>query len=198
MAGPDIVLFVIGALLFGGATYAIVSSPGGLGGAGSAAGFFNVQFQTDTVELDSQSAPSLRSASLEFEVTAMNVTALEFAVACTGQTGDVGPVTFSLAVDVQGPNGQTGSAQGSCGQGVTVPIEIAAAPGPATAAGATEADARANLATFENATAAQGTWTVTITGSRGGAPLPLPAGDPGGTVSLTATEWVPTLTPGSR
>jgi len=200
MAGPDIVLFVIGALLFGGATYAIVSSPSGLGGAGSPLGLFTVTFDEETVELDSQTAPSLRDATLEFEVAAANVSSLEFVIACTGTAGDVGPVAFTLAVQVTGPNGLAGEGTGSCGQGVVVPIEVAPMPESTSAQGSDEAEATANVPEQPSARAAQGTWTVEIAGSRSGAPSPLPINpsDPGGTVTLNAIEWTPRLAPVTR
>lgn len=196
MAGPDIVLFVVGAALFGGATYAIVNMGGGLGSAGSALGQFTVQYDAAAVEVGSEPAPSLRSATATFDVNESDVVSIVVDVACTGATGDVGPVSFNLAVSVEGPNGLTGQGTGTCGGGASVQIEVAALPGDTSAPGSTEDDARANLAAGPNATRGAGEWTVTVSGNRGTpSPVPLPAGDPGGTITLTANVARPRFTP---
>jgi hypothetical protein len=159
-----------------------------------------VAYDAALVEVDSQTAATLRSATQTFEVTQANVTTVDLNVACTGAGGDIGPIPFQLAVDVQGPNGLVGTGTGSCGAGVLVQVPVTAMPASTTVPGSTETQARGNLPVDANATAAVGTWTVTITGSRGGAPSPLPVNpsDPGGTIVMNVEQWTARLTPIQR
>lgn len=197
MAGPDIVLFVVGALLFGGATYAIVTSDD-LGGSTSALGVFQVSYTSSLVELGQETPASLRSATATFDVTQANVSALTLTISCTGATAG-GPVPFNLQVTVEGPGGITTDGTGTCASGVTIDIPVAAMPPATSVAGTTEAEANDNLALAENATAAQGAWTVTVSGSRQGTgALPVPVGDPGGTIVLAAEVWTPQFSPIQR
>lgn len=202
MAGPDIVLFVVGAVLFGGATYAIVSLDGGLGNT-SAAGFFDVSFSTTDEELTRETVGDLRSATLDVEVdeaAAGHIVALTFIVECTDlPAGAAAPFTLQLAVE--GPNGQTGDASGACGSAVEVPFEVGEVPADTVAPGSTEADARAAFEETIHAgetSAAVGTWSVTVSGGRGGATGVIPVANPSGAIVVMAQEWTPTFTPGTR
>lgn len=197
MAGPDIVLFVIGALLFGGATYAIVSQPGGLGGAGSALGAFNVAWSPELVELESEPVANLRSGEVAFNVTRTDVSAIVVTLECS-DAAPVSPVPFNVQVSVAGPHGLAKEGSGSCGQPIVieVPTGFALPTEKGVVAGSTEAEARANLAADGNTTAT-GTWTVTVSGSRGQTPT-LPVGDPSGSVTLAVEVAKATLTPIQR
>lgn len=202
MAGPDIVLFVVGAVLFGGATYAIVALDGGLGNT-SAAGFFDVTFSTQSEEHAREPVADLRSAVVPIEIdeaVARHLVALVFSIDCTDlPAGTAAP--FNLQLSVEGPNGQSGEASGACGSAIEVPFELGEAPPPTVAAGSTETEARAS---FEEAihagepSAAIGTWTVTVSGGRGGATSIIPVANPSGAIVVTAEEWTPTFTPGTR
>lgn len=197
MAGPDIVLFVIGALLFGGATYAIVSQPGGLGGAGSALGAFNVAWSPELVEVGSEPVANMRAGEVSFDVTRTDVSAVVVTVDCADAT-PVSPVPFNVQVAIAGPNGLANEGSGACGQPIVIEVptgfELPTEDG--VVAGRTEAEARANLEERGN-TNATGAWTVTVSGSRGQAPT-LPVGDPSGTVTLEVEVAKATLTPIQR
>lgn len=192
MAGPDIVLFVVGALLFGGATYAIVSE-GALGTTGSAAGVFNVAYETETVELDSLAVADYRSATLEFDVAQGNVSKLVVTLGCTDPVSAAVP--FTIQATLTGPGGLMGEGSGACGTAIVIEVPVADAPTAATVLGSTEDEARENLPEADNATAAQGAWTLEISGGRQGAPPILPVGNPGGTAVVSAEVWTPTFTP---
>lgn len=198
MAGPDIVLFVVGALLFGGATYAIVSSEGDLGGAGSALGVFTVTYAPSMVEVGSAEAASLRAATAEFDLNETNVLRVLVLVQCTDTGPTLDTVPFQLQIRVEGPNGLVGEGSGSCTQDPAVEIPIATLPASTTAPGATEAEARSGLPPATEPTAV-GTWTVTVTGSRAQQQaVPLPVVDPAGTITLTAEIAEPSFAPVQR
>lgn len=192
MAGPDIVLFVVGALLFGGATYAIVSTDG-LGGSASALGVFQVTYSARTIEIGTIDVASMRSATEDFEVDEPGVTKVVVDVTCT----DPLPVAFSISVAVKGPNGQTGEGAGSCTVPVEIEFPIATIPADTTVAASTEDEARANLAGPENNTA-NGLWTVTVSGTRGQQPVPIPVADPAGTIALSVEVAQPRFSPVQR
>lgn len=194
MAGPDLVLFVVGALLFGGASYAIVAE-GGVGSS-SALGVFEVSFDTSAEEVGSEDVQSFRSASAEFDVSADRVSKVVVTVQCADPAGAAAP--FTLQVAVEGPNGLGAPPQsGTCGQPLEIPIEVAPVPADTTVQARTEEEARERVQS-ENSTAAQGTWTVTVTGGRSAPALPVNPGDPGGSIALSVEQWAPTFTPVQR
>lgn len=197
MAGPDIVLFVVGAVLFGGATYAIVNTEGGLTGAGSALGAFNVAWSSQLVEIGSEPLGTMRSGDATFDVNATDVTSVVVTVECADVTA-VSPVPFNVEVALAGPGGLVGDGSGTCGTPIVVevPTGFALPTENGVVAGGTETEARANLAQAGDRSAA-GPWTVTISGSRGQAPA-LPVGDPSGTVTLEVEVAAATLTPIQR
>lgn len=196
IAGPDIVLFVVGAVLFAGATYAIVATDGS-GGAGSALGVFTVTFAPEIEEVGSEDVASMRAASLEFDVNASRVLSVIVLVSC--QEAAPVPVPFAIQVDVAGPNGLTGTGSGNCGTDITVIVDVGeSAPERTTVAGSNEAEARANLDAGD-ASAASGTWTVDISGARAQqSPLPVPVVEPGGSVTLSVETYAPTFSPVQR
>ncbi|HWH08117.1 MAG TPA: hypothetical protein VNX21_02890 [Candidatus Thermoplasmatota archaeon] len=198
-AGPDVILFVVGLLLFGGAGYALVAQGGAdvLGEPGSPTSVYTVTFPLETVEVDSADAPSFQGATATFQVNATNVKTVIVDVQCSDP---VPGGTFRLTVNVEGPNGLAGEpVSGACGAPVQVQVPVAEPPTAATAQGSTAEEAKAGLPASENATAAQGTWTVTVTGSRGGAPIGLPGpGAPGGTILMSVERWEPELSPVTR
>lgn len=200
LAGPDVILFVVGLLLFSGAGYALVvqGGPGVLGQSGSPTGAYTVTFPLETVPVgEPAAAGDLASAQATFQVNATNVKTVIVQVECS----DALPGgTFQLTVNVAGPNGLAGEpATGSCGSAVEVQVPVATPPESGLAQGDTEEEARANLAQDANATAAQGAWTVTVTGSRGAGPIPgLPAGNPGGSIVMSVERWEPELSPVQR
>lgn len=198
IAGPDIVLFLVGLVLFSGAGYALVVQGGpGVLGSGSATGVYTVTFPLETVEVDQADVPSYQSAKAEFQVNATNVKRVLVAVACTDT---VPGGTYRLTVSVEGPNGlKSAPTTGACGANLEVEVPVAEPPVSATTQGGSEEEARDALPAHENATAAQGLWTVTVAGNRGGAPLPgLPTGVPSGTLTMSVERWEPELSPVSR
>lgn len=202
MAGPDIVLFVVGAVLFGGATYAIVSLDGGLGST-SAAGFFDVTFATTDEELANEPVGDLRSATTDVaidEAAARHLVALVFSVECSDlPAGAAAPFNIQLAVT--GPNGQSDEASGACGSAVELSFPIADVPPDTIATGSTEEEARGGFEQSVHAgppSPAIGTWSVTVSGGRGGPTGVIPVGNPSGAIVVTAQEWTPTFTPGTR
>lgn len=199
IAGPDVILFAVGLLLFSGAGYALVQQGGAgvLGQGGSPTGFYDVAFPTSTVAVgEPASVPTFQGASATFQVNATNVKTVIVDVKCNDP---VPGGTFQLTVTVEGPNNLTTEqpVRGACGSAVQVQVPVAAPPEAATAQGSTEEDAKASLPTDANATAAQGEWKVTVTGSRGGTPLPgIPGpGAPSGSIEMSVERWEPKLSP---
>lgn len=204
MAGPDILLFVVGALLLGGATFAIVAQggPSALGGGSSPTSIFSVSWSVASVNVSAPKAiPDLGSSTrIDVPVTATNVTQLTFAIQCTDAVPAGAPVgPFEVTMSVAPPNGIPApkAVTAPCGGSLKVDVPVASVPPPTNVQGATADAAAATLPSDPNATMAVGTWSVTVSGSRaGGTPLPgLPAGDPGGTLAANAQTWQPQLTP---
>lgn len=193
MTGPDIVLFVVGALLFGGATYAIVNLDGGLTGAGSALGSFTATWSAKETEVGSVNVGSVRSAEETFEVETTGVTTVTVVVACNDPVP--GPGGFNVQISVAGPNGLTGEGSGACNGEIAVPIKVDTPPPDLLVRGNTESEARENLPVSQNATRAVGAWTVTVSGGRAGGLPGLPGTDPSGTITLNAETYEARLSP---
>ena len=198
MAGPDIVLFVVGALLFGGATFAIVKTEGGstLGSPGAASGAYSVTFTEKELLTKGADVPDAAAGTADLAVALDNVGTIQVSVSCADPSpAPVGQLSIQVAI--AGPNGLKGSGSGACGTPVVVKIPIAQKPSDTSASGNTQSDAEKSLAAPENATAAKGSWKVTITGGRG-TPVGLPAGtpaEPAAHIELKAFGWTPKLTP---
>lgn len=198
VAGPDIVLFALGALLFAGAATAIVTSEDGLAaitGESSPSGAFAVTFATTTIDGESADVADLGAADpVPFIVNNTRVSTVTVVVECSDNVP--GPAGFQVTVAVTGPNGISAEpVRGSCGAPIEVPVEVAAVPASTTVEARTEDEAREKLAEDANATRAVGDWTVTLTGSRGPAPIGLPAANPGGTVTMRVETWAPQFSP---
>jgi len=201
MAGPDIVLLVVGALVFGGATYAIAKQPGGLTGNASAAGVFTVTFVTSEAEGGEADVGSFRQASTTFDLEDRNVSRVTFDVVCSDPATAAVPFVIQLTVTPPAGIPAPEPKSGNCGSAITVDVPIADVPETASVPGTLEEDARANLAEFPNATRAIGTWTIDVSGARQGGPagaLPIPAGDPSGAIALTIESWEPRFAPIQR
>lgn len=202
LAGPDIVLFVVGLLLFGGASYAIYEQGGlaALQEQTSALGQFTVAFPTSSTEVDTRDVANLRSAEETFDVNASRVSHVFVVVTCTDQqAGTVAP--FNLEVQVAGPNGLTGEGIGTCGTDIPVEVMVADVPDGTTIAAETETEAEEVYHGLEteqngNVTRARGTWTVTVTGARSAGPLPVPeqVPPPSGSITLSIEQWEPRFT----
>ncbi len=193
MAGPDIILFVIGALLFAGAGYGLVATGGLDSGATSALGVFNVRFTSATVDLDPQSVPDLGGQrEVKFDVTQADVSAVTVTVRCGGTAA---ALPFTITVNVAGPNGLAGQGNGNCANGATIDIPVTTAPTAAAVQANTEAEAREALPQSANATLAQGSWTITLNGARGGGIPNVAQTNPTGTVGMSLETWQPVFEP---
>lgn len=196
VAGPDIVLFAVGALLFAGAATAIVTSEDGLAaitGTTSPSGAFTVTYGTTTVDGETADVADMTSADVSFTVNNTRVSTVTVVVECADNVP--GPAAFRITVAVAGPNGiASDPVSGACGAPVEVPVEVAPVPEATTIEARTEEDARESLQDGPNATRAVGDWTVTITGTRG-TPVGLPTGNPGGSVTMRVETWAPAFSP---
>lgn len=187
MAGPDIVLFVVGALLFGGAAYALALQGGMAALSGGApASLYEVTFTGKTIEAGKQAVSDYSSAKATIEVTEANATKVTITIACA----DPLPAgTFNLQIRVEAPNGLTvPPTAGACGTNVVIPVEISKLPATLAAVGSNAEEAIRSIPPDTNATRALGTWTITVNGARGPAPA-LPAGNPSGSIVLTVDTW---------
>src|SRR5688500_8402543 len=101
MAGPDIVLFVVGFVLFAGAGYALVAQ-GDLGGGSSPTNAYSVLYPLSKVEAGKANVPDFGSASPTIPVTLGNVTKVTVTLACNDA---VPGGTFNLQVNIEPPNG---------------------------------------------------------------------------------------------
>lgn len=197
MAGPDIVLFVVGALLFGGAALAIASQDGDLGAPGSALGIYNVDYSAKSLEVGTQDVADFRSATATFDVNATNVGKVLVTIRCSDTANAVVP--FNLQILVEGPNGLgSDDVSGNCAGETVVEIPVSSQPPATTAQGSTPEAAREGLPQLPDGLKAVGAWKVTVSGARGGSPVPVPAGNPGGSVVLSVEQWEPRLTPVQR
>ena len=198
MAGPDIVLFVVGLLLFGGATFAIVKTQGGaaLGSAGAASGVYTVTYTEKDLFTKGVDIADAASGSADVAVANEGVGTVQITVTCADPSpAPVGQ--FAISVTVTGPNGLTGKGAGTCGTPVVVKVSVAPKPADTTASGNTAGDAEKSLPAPENATAAKGSWKVAVSGGRG-TPVGIPAGtpaEPSAHVELKAIGWAAKLTP---
>lgn len=199
MAGPDLVLFVVGLLLFGGASYGIYLQGGlsALSEQHSALGTFDVAYETSVVAVGSPVAISnMRAGEASFDVEAGNVSKVIVTITCSdSQASALG--SFTMEVRVAGPtNVSETTATGACGSDIEIPIDVAPVPAATRVAGDDESDARESLAADANATRAQGEWTVTIAGARSGVPGPLggQVPPPSGTIALSVEQWEPRFT----
>lgn len=196
MAGPDFVLFVVGALLFAGASFAIVQTEGGLdaiGGGGSALGVYAVTWTATSLEDASEPVADFSDAQASFDVNGTNLAKVTVVIDCNDPV--VGPAAFSLQVQVTPPAGVAPPepVTGACGSAITIPVDISSAPPETTVQGGSEAEARSNIPATETSTLGSGAWSVMVTGARGGTLPGLPAGNPGGSITLQAEAWTPRL-----
>lgn len=191
MAGPDIVLFVVGFVLFAGAGYALVAT-GGVGD-GSPTNVYSVLFPLSQVEAGKESVADFGSFSKAVPVDAANVSKMVVTLACTDT---VPGGTFTLQVRIEPPNGLEPVTKGAaCGSKVEIDVPVAEVP-PSTAVSGSDRDAAAaTLGSDASATRAVGEWKIAVSGARGGALPGLPAGNPSGTITLVAHQWAPELTP---
>lgn len=193
MAGPDIVLFVVGFVLFAGAGYALVAQ-GDLGGGGSPTGAYSVLFPLSKVEAGKANVPDFGTSSVTVPVTLTNVSKVTVTFACN----DVVPAsgTFTVQVNIEPPNGLEKVTKGAtCSGKMEFDVPVASVPPPTAVAGRDKNAAAATLGSDANATRAAGDWKISVSGARGGTPVGLPAGNPSGTVTLVASQWAPELTP---
>lgn len=198
MAGPDIVLFVVGLLLFSGAGYAIITSDEDLSASGSASGVFNVAWTTSEAEIATEGIDSFRDATLLFTIETLNVSLVTFTIDCQDPAGTAVP--FQLTITVTSPNGTSEEpSTAACAPGIVVDFAVADVPPATVARGSTPDAAREDLAGRVTSSAALGEWTLTITGDRSGAPvLPVPVGEPTGSATLSVQTWEPAFTPVPR
>jgi hypothetical protein len=200
MAGPDVVLFIVGALLFGGALTAIIvtEGPEAFAGGSSATGAYTVTYSTASAQVAKTAVADFSAAgSVPAAVNGSNIKSVKVSVECTdSQAGAVAP--FSLSVTVKGPGNQTAKKDGTCGTPIVLDFAINPVPGDTSASGPTQADAAASLPKGANDTAARGTWTVSFTGGRGspagGLPVQPPGTAPGGNVVESLETYTPKLT----
>jgi hypothetical protein len=192
MAGPDIVLFVAGLLLFAGAGYALVAQ-GGLDGGTSATGTYSVLYPLGKVEVGKENVADFGSATKTFPVNLTNVSKMTISIVCADT---VPGGTFNLQIGVDAPGGiEVDPKAGACGSKIDIDVPIADVPASGLATGADRDAAARSLGMDANATRAVGEWKVTVNGARGGALPGLPAGNPSGSIVLTAQQWTPELTP---
>lgn len=192
IAAPDVLLFGIGLLLVAGSAYALYLQGGvdALSG-GSPTSVFNVDYQTSTVELAKENVANFASASPTFNVNQTNVAKILVTIACADP---VPGSSFNLQVLVEGPNGlKSDRRAGACGSSLVVEVDVAQRPDPTVAQGRTVEEARASLdeRADANSTLAVGEWKVTVNGARGPGLPGLPAGNPSGTITLSADVWEP-------
>lgn len=187
MAGPDVVLFIVGALLFGGALTAIIvtQGPGAFSGTAGGAGAFTVSWPTTTKDLAKVQVADFSAASASFKVDQTNVGNVTVKVNC--QDSPVGgAASFALTVKVEGPSGIAPvTKNANCGDRIEIPVHVQNAP-PATAVANSDDVPAAS-------TVGQGDWKVTVSGQRpapGGVGLPLPGQtNPGGDIGLTVETF---------
>lgn len=190
VAGPDILLFAVGLLLFSGASYALVVT-GGLGG--SATGVYDVTYPVASTDLDPQPIANYASATATFTVNQSGVSKVTIKIACTDPVPAGG--TFQLQIQVEPPaaSGLTVEPLArNCGGVIEIPVEVADPPESGTVQAASPEEALEKASTADaNATKAMGDWKVTVNGRRGPGQIPVgvPAGNPAGSIAMTIGSW---------
>lgn len=193
IAGPDVVLFVVGLVLFSGAGYALVET-GGLGA--SATGIYDVRYASADVELASGTIASYQSASVPFTLDRVGLASLTIALTCTDT---VPGGTYNYQVQVEPPAGSNVTVDpvgGACNGERLIEVPLSTPPNATATLQADSLDeANARAAQWETDTSYRGEWTVTIAGARGGAgPIPgLPAAPPAGSLVVTGKAWNATV-----
>jgi hypothetical protein len=201
MAGPDVVLFIVGALLFGGALTAIIvtQGPGAFSGsAGSPIGVYTVSWPTSTQETKTNVA-DFSSGSTTATVNGTNVDKVTIRVDCAETVPSAAAAApFAISVNVDGPGGLHGKGAGNCGDKIEVPVKVQDVPAGTTAQGSTPDAAAASLPPQANATMGVGKWTITFSGARSTPATALPGtvpGAPGGDVAVVVETFAPKLDP---
>lgn len=199
IAGPDVILFVVGLLLFAGASYAIYQE-GGFSAQTSPLGVFTFAHATADERATDIDVDSYQSGSATFVLNQTDVSKVTVVVACTPATQ--APATYEISVTVTPPPGSnlteaTGS--GQCGADIAIEIPVTNVPTNGTVEGTTLEEAQANYRAA-NATLAQGEWEVAWSGSYAtpaGPPIPnpIPVPPPGGSIGVDVERWTTTFTP---
>lgn len=196
MAAPDVVLFVVGFLLFGGAVTAIVvqGGPSALAGGGAATTVYAIDFATKSVDVGKDAVADFNGQhKASINVTTHNVSVMHVTVQCSDPASALPAGGFNIQLQIQPPAGIAAppAKVGVCGQTISVDIPVASVPPKTSGAGSSPDDAAANLPMAENHTAALGTWVITTNGARGGLPVGAPSNpsNPGGSLVLKADVW---------
>lgn len=194
LVGADIVLLVVGVVLFATAGTALVQ--GGYlaangGGAASPTGAYNVAYSTSELKLAAQTVADMTSADLATKVTTANVTKAVVRVDCSDSVPAGGPA-FTLTVTVTAPNGlKADPVTKPCGT-IEIDVAVAPVPPPGTVQGGTPKEAAKNLGASADAAKAEGDWKVHVAGFRGTAGA-LPVVHPSGSMSLSVLVWRATV-----
>lgn len=137
-------------------------------GAGTS---YGVTWTDNSAEHDLGGQTAQQSGELEFayDNPHANTTALHFSIAATVGQGALGANPSTFTVEVTGPDGQTGTGEGTIAGGptggtgaATVDITVGSAPTTTSATGASPGAAAAALASTATNTTGQGNWTVIV------------------------------------
>ncbi|HWG92152.1 MAG TPA: hypothetical protein VNZ52_14980, partial [Candidatus Thermoplasmatota archaeon] len=194
MIGPDFALFIVGALLFAGATYGLVVSENGLGGSGGSSNVntFNVAWKLS--EQTSDVGTMTEGAGALDKVSTVNGTGIEkvvFVISCNDPNPARAQVPFVYTVEItQVPEGVTAPAamEGvSCGpHEMVVPVQPRPKDSQVNAGDA--ATAKTEAAKLTNSTGS-GDYGISIVGNnRAGPPLG------GGALKATVTVQIKVVT----
>lgn len=132
IAGPDVVLFVIGLLLFSGSVYGLVAT-GAFEGDTSALGAYSLSWSEETEETTLTEFATENSAPFNFTINENGVLAVTVVVACQHAATTPPGVTTSVDVTLTGPNGLNGTGAGECGSPVTIDIPVDELPASGSA-----------------------------------------------------------------
>jgi hypothetical protein len=190
-AGPDVVLFIVGALLLSGSVYGIYAI-GGLEGGGGA-GAYQVEWSESTSETIVASFNGDDSVPFAFDVNATSALLVTVTVDCAHAAALPGQIAAGITVTVEGPAG-SGEGSGTCGSPVTVEIPIAEKPAEMVLEGDSQRDAeRRALARLGGE--AVGEWTGSVTFSTAGGGLGGTVTPHSGDVNVALTKAVPKASP---
>lgn len=172
MFGPDLVLFVVGALMLGGATYGlIVTPPAGSAGGDSNLGLYKVSWKEATNESDGGRFTEGGAAiDATTNVTGTNLGKIIFSLDCKDPSpaASAQPFRYSFEVHmvpegVTKPEAQTGIA---CGKVTEIEVPIQAKPADTQISSGTLERAKTDAANLGNATGS-GDYHFKLSGARG-------------------------------
>lgn len=196
MAGPDVVLFFAGLLLFSGSAYGLWVTGGLSGGGTSPFNAFTLDWASseETQSLATFETVPEQAFTLEWNET--GATQIVFTISCS-LAQPVPGVTVTMDVELTTPNGTAEPVSGTCGTPLEIPFVFDEAPENGGTVQAPDADSAQRDAAASLGRAGVGTYSGVVRfTSQNAIPVPVPVQvDYSGEIAAVVTTWSATATP---